>query len=475
MKPRNTLILLVLVALAATALWRFELREGARLEGDGSRTKLFAGLDAAKIEWVELSQPGGELLRLEKRGEAWRLTKPIEFAADRMAADSVASALAELASDTVFDPAAEDAAKHPEALESYGLAREPRVRFAAAGKTYALRLGDPTPVAGNSYVSLEGDARVFVVPQWQTSALTKPLKELRDARLFDFEREKLVKIVVVRAESTVALEKKDGAWRLTAPLGDAADEVAVQTLISDLQGLRADTFLDAPPSDDELGFSAPAARIELAAEGGASYALVLGAKREGDKLAARSGASGAVEIAASILERLPRSASALRDKTLASFVSSDAQRFTLSFHEPGGESLSVTGTSSADGWKTEPAMEAGAASALMAEIASLSGREIAAESLGSKELAAFGLAPARAQLRVFGSGDSAAAPVLADVRLGVLRVGSGLAAQRADRSVVYWIDEARAAALPQSAAQFRASFAAKGEARASKAPPAPAP
>ncbi|MFI5318513.1 MAG: DUF4340 domain-containing protein [Myxococcota bacterium] len=474
MKPRSTLLLLALVVLAAAALWRFELREGAKGAADAARTDVFSNVDAAQIEWIELTQPDGTLVRLEKSGEAWRLAKPIAFAADRFAADGVASALADLASDGVFDPAAADAAQHPEPLANYGLTREPRVRFSAAGKVHALRLGDPTPVAGNSYVAAEGDARVFVVPQWQTNALTKTLAELREARLLDFERDQLVRITLAWPSGGTTLEKQDGAWRLSAPLADVADEAAVQALITDLQGLRAEAFLDAPPSDDELGLTAPTYRAELALEGGASYALALGAKRDGERLAARVGATGALEVPASILERLPKSAGALRDKTLASFISSDAQRFTLSFGAP--EPLTVAGTNSAAGWHTEPAMEDGAASALMAEIASLSAREIAAESLGPRELAAFGLAPARARIVVRGTGEGDAAPLLADLRLGVLRAGSGLAAQRADRGVVYWIEEARAAALPQSAAQFRESFAAKAEAApaAAAAPKAPA-
>ncbi len=457
MKPSNTLILLALVALAAVALWRFELSDAAK-SGDSAQAEVFSGVEAEQIVWVELAQPEGAVVRLEKRGEAWRLTQPVDAPADRFAADGVASALAELASETVFDPAAEDAARHPESPESYGLAREPRVRFEAAGKTHALRLGDPTPVAGNLYVAADGDARVFVVPQWQTNALTKSLSELRDARLLDFEREKLRKIALAWPGGGATLEKKGDDWHLVAPLGDLADDVAVQALISDLAALRAENFLDAPPSDAELGFDEPAYRVDLGQEGGASYALVLGAKRDGERLAARGGASGAVEVAASALERLPKSAAALRDKTLASFASADAQRFTLTLAEASGAPLVVTGTSTPEGWKTEPAMAAGAASALMAEVASLFGREIAAESAGPAELAALGLAPPRARIEVLGAGEGSAAKRLADVRLGVLRPGSGLAAQRADRAVVYWIDTSRADALPQNAEQFRAKF-----------------
>ena len=462
----------MVAALAGGALWWFELREGPG-PGDDATTKVFAGVNAEQIEWIELAQSDGKSLRLEKRGGAWRITQPIDFAADRMAADGLASGLADLATDTVYDPAAADAALHPEPPESYGLTREPRVRFSAAGKPRALRIGDPAPSGGDTYVAAEGDARVFVIPSWQTSAFTKTLQELREARLFDFERDKLARIALAWPDASALLEKKGESWQLSAPLADSADEVVVQALISDLQGLRAEAFLDAPPPAAELGLDKPSLRIELGLDGGASYALVLGGARENERVAARAGTSGAVEVARSAIERLPKDVTALRDKTLASFVSSDAQRFTLTFAGASGEMLAVSGENGADGWKTQPPMEAGAASALVAEIASLSGVGIAAESLGPAELAAFGLAPARARLEVRGAGAGDAAKLLADVRLGVLRPGSGLAAQRADRKPVYWIDESRAAGLPQSAEQFREEFAQKPA--APNAAPAPAP
>jgi len=468
----------MLAAVAVAALWWFGLREQPGAEAtDEATTKVFGGLDAKQIEWIELTLADGAKLRIEKRGEAWRIAQPIDFPADRMAADGLASGLADLASDTVYDPAAKDAELRPEAPDSYGLTREPRVRFSAAGKPHALRIGDPTPASGDTYVAAEGDARVFVVPSWQTSAFTKTLQELREARLFDFERDKLAGITLRWPDASAVLEKKGESWRLTAPIADAADEVAVQALITDLQGLRAEAFLDTPPPDAELGLEKPSLRIELALDGGASYALALGAARENERVAARSGASGsrpgasgAVEVARSAIERLPKDVTALRDKTLASFISSEAQRFTLSFSAPGGEKLEVTGENSAEGWKTQPTMEAGAASALVAEIASLAGAGIAAEALGDAELAAFGLAPPRARFVVRGAGEGDAAPVLADVRLGVLRAGSGLAAQRADRKTIYWVDEGRAANLPQSAEQFRASFAEKTPAPSAQAP-----
>lgn len=477
MKPRNTLILLVLVLAAGFALWHFSLREEAAAPAGGAQQRVFADLDAKQIEWVELAQGDGSLLRIEKRGEEWRLSQPLDFAADRFHADAVASGLAELASDLVYDPAAKDAAKHPEPLENYGVTREPRVRFGAAGKAYALRIGDPTAVAGNTYVRAGDEPRVFAVPSWQTNAFDKTLAELREARLLQFDRESLAKLTLAWSGGGATLEKQDGAWRLRAPLEDAADEASVNSLISDLETLRADAFLDAPPSDEELGLAAPVYRAELTFVGDAPpLAVALGGSREGARIAARGASGAVVELPASSLERLPKTVNALRDKQLAGFSVSDAKRFTLAFAGSGAEALSVTGTSSDAGWQSEPAMAPGAASALVAELAALAAADIAADALGEAELAGLGLAPPRTQLRVFGAGEGAAAKLLADVKLGIAKPGTGIAAQRAGRETVYWLSESIAAQLPLSATQFRASFAAKqGDTQAAEPPPASPP
>lgn len=469
MQPRNTLMLFLLVALAAAALWHFELREGAGGGAESEQQKVFAGVDAKQVEWVELAQGDGSVLRVEKRAEEWRLTQPLDYAADRFHADALASGLADLASDVVYDPAAEDAALHPEPLESYGVTREPRVRFGAAGRAHALRIGDPAPVAGNTYVRAGDEQRVFAVPTWQTNAFSKTLAELREARLVQFDRASVATLTLAWQGGGATLEQKDSAWRVTAPLADAADEASVGSLLSDLETLRADAFLDAPPSDAELGLDAPVYRAELTFSGGAEpLVVVLGGPREGARIAAR-GASGAVaEIPAASLERLPKTVNALRDKQLAHFEVSAAQRFTLSFAGEGG-ALSVSGSNQADGWHTEPAMAPGAASALVAELAGLSGADIAADALGEAERAGLGLAPPRAALRVLGAGEGDAAPLLADVRFGIAKAGSGVAAQRADRETIYWLAESIGAQLPLSAAQFRESFAAK-EGDAAEAP-----
>ena len=76
MSPRSTLIFALLAIAAGAALWWFGLREvdGADA-GDESKHRLFAGLDAKQIEWIELSQADGPAVRIEKRGDGWRIVR----------------------------------------------------------------------------------------------------------------------------------------------------------------------------------------------------------------------------------------------------------------------------------------------------------------------------------------------------------------------------------------------------------------
>lgn len=456
MRPRNTLLLLVAVALASFAFWVLELREGARPAGETTEQHVFAGLAAKDVHWIEIDQGDGSTVRIERSGEEWRLTHPVAAAADRFQADAVASALVDLASETVYDSAAAEAAQRPEPLESYGLTRAPRVRFEASGKPYALRIGDPSPVSGNTYVADAEAKRIFAAPSWRVNAITKTAQELREARLAIFERDNLEKLTLAWAGGGATLAKGDKGWRVIAPLDDAADDGTVQSLISDLQGLRAEAFLDAPAPDEELGLDAPAYRVELFLKGvQAPLELRVGAKRESGRLAAR-GPAGAVEVAASQLERLPHEVAALRDKRLAEFASLDAKRFTLSFVAPDGAKLEVKGAHAESGWTTEPPMAQGLASALVAELAMLEGTGIAADAVGRAERAALGLEPPRVAILVFGEADK----LLAEVRIGIAREGQGIAALRADRPIVYWIAPSLGEQIPLDLASFRAKFAA---------------
>jgi hypothetical protein len=466
MNPRNTLLLALVVAAVAAFVWFYEIEGGAeRAKQDEASKRLFPDVTAESIQSIELRTEDGANARLERAGDAgWKLVAPLATPADRFAADGVASTLTELTPEATFDT--------PEPLENYGLAVEPSVRFRAGDKDYALRLGKTTPVGGNVYATDAESKRVFAIASWRKNALAKSVKQLRDGRVLDFDRAQVKGITLQSGAGRVVLARADEGWRIAEPVDAKADADAVEGLLSDLQYLRADEFVDAPADDAQLGLDAPWLSAELAREGGDPLRLAVGATR-GDRRVVRGSAGRVFEIAGSRLESLPRTLEAYRWKQLASFAREDAAQLELRFEEPGAEPVTILGTpDEAEGWSTAPeAMAPGKASQLVAELSGLRAEEVAVDAMGDSERAALGLAPPRATLVVRGKpneGHAGGAP-LAELLLGLPQADGRIPAQRAGEPTIYWLAASAREVLPVSLGEWRESFVVK------EAPPAESP
>lgn len=460
MNPRNTALLALVVAALGAFVWFYEI-QGAerRSEEENASKRIFPGLKAESIDWIELRTDDGQNARVERADAGWKLVAPLAFPADRFAVDGVASTLAELQAEATFDT--------PEPLVNYGLAGEPSIRFGGGEKSFALRLGNTAPVGGNLYVTDADAKKVFAVASWRSNALKKSVKQLRDARVLDFDRAKVNRVTLQSADGRVVLAKGEGGWRIAEPVDAKADADAVDGLVSDLQYLRADEFVDAPPPDAELGFTAPWLRIELGLEGEAApLAVTVGAER-GDKRLVRGAREPVFEIATSRLDSLPRKLSAYRFKELSHFASDAAASFELRFQPKEGEALAIIGTGGEGGWTTAPeAMQPGKASRLVSELAELRAEDVMADALGDAERAELGLSPPRVTLRVLGKPNEghAGGPVLAEVLLGELDPSHGIPAMRGGDATVYWLRAGASEQLPISLAAWRESFQAKTEA-----------
>jgi hypothetical protein len=461
MKPRNTLLLALVVAAVGAFVWFYEIEGGAeRAKQEEAAKRLFAGVKAEQIQSIELRTEDGSTARLERSDDkGWQLVAPLAAPADRFAADGIASTLAELAPEATFDT--------PEPLANYGLEGEPAVRFRAGDQDYALRLGNTAPVGGNLYATDAEGKKVFTLASWRKNALVKTVKQLRDGRVLDFDRAQVKGITLGSGDGRVVLARGEGGWRLAEPVDAKADADAVDGLLSDLTYLRADEFVDAPGSDAELGLDAPWLTAELTLESGGPAALQVGAPRS-DRRVVRGTAGRVFEIATTRLDSLPRKLSAYRWKELSSFASEDAVSVELRFEEPGAEPMVIRGTNGEEGWSSEPeAIEPGKASGLVSELSALRAEDVAADAMGDAERAALGLAPPRATLRVLGKPNEGheGGPVLADVQLGLPQPDGRIPAQRAGEPVVYWLAASAREQLPVSLAAFRESFVAKAVAK----------
>ena len=478
MNPRYTGILLLVAVLLGGVIWYSNRNEGEKKEAEAQAKLLFGDAKAESVEWIELRTSDGKDARLERVDGAWRVAKPIAFPADPGNADGLASALVGITSEGVIEDA--------QGADVYGLGDgAPVLRFRAAGTLHELRTGKKTPIGANNYVST-GVGPVYTVANFRVTSFAKSLDDLRERRPLRFDRGGVARIEATWVDGGVVLEKKDGKWRLIAPLDTDADSETVETLLSDLVFLRASGFVDAPPPDKEVGLDAPQYRVVLtdAPQDGKEpmrHELRIGSLLDEKVRAVRGAEASLYQIPNERFDKLPKTVAAFRWKSLANFVATDAQRFEISYADPAAQGASrvvtITGESSDAGWTTKPeAMDPERASRLVAELARLSAVDIAAEKMGAAELAAVGLDPPRATVRILGKTPEGGgeAPELAKMIFGVEK-GETIFAQVPGRETVYRVSSKLAEQVPISLEAFRNRFVAEeappGEGAAGAAPP----
>lgn len=503
MNPRTTAILLVLAAALAAFVYFYEIRgEEARSEAEEQAKRLFADVTAEAIDSIALTTTDGAAARLERRDGAWRLVAPLDFDADAFAADGMATALADITSESVFDD--------PQPLEEYGLADSARVvHFEVGDEEHVLRLGRNAPVGAAAYAVADDGEAVYTVASYRAQGFAKSLDDLREKRILDFDRDAVHRIEASWPGGAVALERggdlgdeaAEGAaaaeagsepaageapeaaeeapaaeaaesWRLVAPFQGHADADAIESLLTDLSFLRADGFVDEPSAADLEGFSGPAYRVVLRGGGAGSEPiaeLAIGAARDAKRLV-RGASASLYTIPEDRLADFPRELIAYRFKEVSRFPLTDAQQLQLFFQPEVGDPVSITATRGDEGWSSTPeAMAPGRLPRLVSELSRLQAVGVFAESAGEDELRQLGLAPPNAILTVFGAApkgeagkEGASLPVLAEVHLGNVK-GDRLVAQRAGSPTVFELDYTLAEHVPVSLDAFRNRFLSEEE------------
>jgi hypothetical protein len=461
--PKTTGILFLIAAALAAFVYFYELGgESDRQAAEEAEKRLFPGLEPEDVSAIELTASDGVALRAERRGGGWRLVEPLDFAGAAGSFDAMASALVQTTGETAIDDS--------QAAAVYGLDADERVvRFTAGDAEHALRVGDKTPVGANSYVSVVGADRVYIVPTYRVNAYARAFDDLREKRILDLDPDAVNRLEASWPEGRVVLSRGDEGWALVEPIEGPADQAMVEELLGTLGSLRAIGFMDLPLSDSDTGLDRPAfaARVSgsIPGEAGGAFEaqIAIGSVPDGNSRLVRGQSDSLYRIHADRLEDLPTRVVDYRFKQLAEFEPFAAERISILFHTAGGESIAITAERGETGWTAEPeAFAPGKLTALLEALADLRARDIAAESLGEDELRAVELEPANAVFRVLGkASEDEAAPELASVNLGLLRGSEGILAQRTGEEIVYLVDYELAEHLPVSYEAFANRFRAE--------------
>jgi len=291
MRSKVTLVLLFLNVALFFFIFYFERDwriERASLE---ARRRVL-GPEASDIRTLDVAGPTpATSFSLERRGDAWFLTKPIEWPANTSAVSRIINELQFLEHVTSFST--RDLEKNGQKLSDYGLEQpkltvtfssgEPGAAGGPGARTTVLRIGDTTKVGDRLYLLSPDSERIHVVDRSLADSLSVPFDQLRSDTIFSipvFEARSLNLQTAAPAGVRVRLHKDGSRWSFDTPVIARADRNDTELTINALDSLRVKAFvLQNPPVPAPS--AAPSLRVTLEGNN-RQQTLLIGGPAEGE-------------------------------------------------------------------------------------------------------------------------------------------------------------------------------------------------
>src|SRR5215831_16203100 len=198
----STLALIVVLAGLGAYIY-FVLNKQSDSPTASTKEKVFASLQADKIEEMKVTSSAGDATAVKKENGGWQIVQPAAAKADDNEVNGITSALSSIEVNRVID-------ENPANLNDYGLSN-PRIEvdFKASGdKDYKkLFIGEKTPTGGNMFAMRGGEKKVIAIPAFQESTFDKKTFDLRDKTVIKFDRDKIDKIDVTSNSKPVDFAK----------------------------------------------------------------------------------------------------------------------------------------------------------------------------------------------------------------------------------------------------------------------------
>ena len=252
-------LLIVLVGLGGYAYY---VASKAEDSSSSSQDRLFPKLSSDDIEELTVKNDAGEVTTLRKQDGKWMMTAPVQTRGSDMDASGIANALAGLDITRVVD-------EKPSDVKDYGL-DTPSVEVAfksGAGKPSGkLLIGNKTATGGSLYARKDGETRVVLIGEYNSSTFNKSTFDLRDKAILTFDRSKVSGLDVAMDTGGFELEKKDTQWSMVKPIAARADASAADGLVVAVESLQMRSVVGPSATAEELkryGLDKPSASVNL--------------------------------------------------------------------------------------------------------------------------------------------------------------------------------------------------------------------
>lgn len=190
--------------------------------------KIFDVKNKDDVNSLTIKSADGSEIVLTKVDNKWRMTKPVEAAAEGWQVDSLVDDLISLKSEGQVDP------------KDKGL-EKPKLNVevsAKGGKVLKFAVGNKS-TGGILYIQVVGHKMADAIPGDIYDRLSKPANELRDKQLVTTSTNDIKQLTIDHQGQKLVLEKKGADWDLVEPKKFLADPATVTDILGAVTGLRA--------------------------------------------------------------------------------------------------------------------------------------------------------------------------------------------------------------------------------------------
>ena len=325
MKFKTTLVLIAVFAGLLALVLLFNSK-GEKKKAAEEKTNILVSLASGDIRKASLVRDGATLTFERDEAGPWKLTSPLQAAADDSEVGSFVDSLASLRIERVVEKEAKD-------LAVYEI---PKIEISlwVKGKDEPVRLlvGMENPLDKTLFAKREDDPRVVLLASTLKTTLDKKIFDFRQKDVFKFSADD-VKTIRVRAKSIAwQAQREETGWFLKAPVAALAAKSKVESLLDSLSGLRAKAFVAEAKTAEALkkfGLDKPEYEVFLSLPA-SNQEIVFSLHQEGEAFYATTSLSAKViAFEGALLTDLDRKVDGMRETKVADFYSWEADKVAL--------------------------------------------------------------------------------------------------------------------------------------------------
>ncbi|HOJ20135.1 MAG TPA: DUF4340 domain-containing protein [Armatimonadota bacterium] len=314
-----TIVGAVILALLGGYVYFFE-RGKAPEEGGARPLSRVLGYKADRVWKLQIDRENDPIWivrQKDRRGQMWRMEKPLKALADGEEATRLITELSDTTVERVLTENTSD-------LKPFGL-DQPAWEITLAtddGKTHTLLVGGKDPGGSLLYLKPKERSDILVVSSYSLDGLQmKVADELRDKSVIGFKKEEVQRFELTAEGQTIRVERAGAdAWKITAPVVAKARKEKVNSILMTFERLKGTKIVaDSPKDLKPYGLDKPSATVAVWVKGEKEPRVaLLGSKDSSGDLYAKGAHNPAVV-------------------TVYSYVLSDAQSKVEDIKEPDPE------------------------------------------------------------------------------------------------------------------------------------------